>query len=182
MVQCFLAVSLQSFENTRKHVFVNLRIGLWWLKKYFPCECFIVAASILPENHTYSFLSPLPQQLWFSFEFSERNSLRVTSCREVIWSTDSLIRKWRYGSQHPQNSLFWHPFSWSGTLYPRSVFTQLWNCTKHVFVNLGIRSDGERSIFPLWKLDSCSLKLAVKHIGSLFSSTTAFTMILSCLK
>lgn len=74
MVQCFLAVSLQSFENTRKHVFVNLRIALM-TKEVFPCECFIVAASIPPENHTYSFLSPLPQQLWFSLSFLKGMSL-----------------------------------------------------------------------------------------------------------
>ena len=35
-LQCVLGVSLHSSETAGKHDFVNLGIGAWWQKKYFP--------------------------------------------------------------------------------------------------------------------------------------------------
>ena len=59
MVQCFLWVSLHSSETAGEHVSLNLGIGAWWQKQYFPP---VKADSIslnMPEKHTDSFLSSL---------------------------------------------------------------------------------------------------------------------------
>ena len=63
MVQCFLWVSLHSSETAGEHVSVNLGIGAWWQKQYFPSvKADSISLTVL-EKHTDSFLSSLQQKL-----------------------------------------------------------------------------------------------------------------------
>ena len=118
------------YLNTSQKLLGNIfcEHGNWVLmpKAVFPWDTWIVAASNLPEKYTCSLFSSLLQQLWWSiWVFWEKQA----SCHFLARSTFSSSQgHYRYGSQHSQNTLPWHLFSWNGTRCPKCVFTNLWNC------------------------------------------------------
>ena len=86
-----------------------------------------------------------------------------------------------YGRQWLQNTLPSHVFTWSGTVCPRNVFTQLWDCRKNVLLWTWIKGhDVKRHIFLLWKLVSCSLKPAPKIYWFIFLFITTILVTYLC--
>lgn len=87
MVQCFLGVSLQSFENVGKFVFVNLGIGVR-LKKNF---LIVNAGQLQPETSQKNTVAHFPlhynNRLGQVFELSESNRLLATSSGKSSNST-----------------------------------------------------------------------------------------------
>ena len=137
-------------------------------KLYSPSESWIVAALNLPKDHTGSFFSSLQQQLWSSFWVFWKKLAPATSCWKVIrWYRLTYQGNQMGSSQHSQNSFPWPLFAWNGTLCPRSIFTELWNCRESWFYE-------PRNWGLLWKeVFSTSeifadLHLPGKHTGSFF--------------
>ena len=81
----------------------------------------------------------------------------------------------RYGSKHSQNILPWYLFSWNGTVCPKSVFTQLWDCRDMCFVNLTIGAWWQNQYFaPVKNWKDTASNLPEKHPHSFFSLLNNF--------
>ena len=103
------------------------------------------------------------------FELSESNRLLATSSGKSSNSTISPIQSnnW-YSSQHWQNTLFWHVFSWNGS---NVLGVSLHSLKLQVNIFLWtweLGPDGKRSIFPRWNLNTRSIKLSRKTHWFLF--------------
>ena len=145
MVHCVLGVSLHSSETAGKHVFVNLGIGAWWKKKYFPT----VKTLSFPEKHTGSFFSSL-QQIWLSFLIFWKQQV---ACQFLLGNHlivhFHLIRV----TTDMFNNTHW-------TLSPDTFSYGIVQCVlgvslhkfetarKHAFVNLGIGVWWPKKLFP----------------------------------
>lgn len=80
-VQSVLDVSLYHIETTRKHAFMNLRIGNTGGKTSIsPSESWMIAALNFPENTLVHFSLHYHHNFGLFLEFSERNRLLATSC------------------------------------------------------------------------------------------------------
>ena len=78
------------------------------------------------------------KQLWLSFLFFWK---KQAVCHFLLGSPMTTISlnqcHSRYGSQHSNNTFLWPIFSWKGTVCPRNVFTQFWNCRETWFCEPG---------------------------------------------
>ena len=84
----------------------------------------------------------------------------------------------RYGSQHSQNSLPIHLSLWKGAVCPgRVLYTALKLQGKLIWGAWVLGSDGKSRFFPLWKLESCSLKLARKTLWIIYLFITAKSLV-----
>ena len=78
------------------------------------------------------------KQLWLSFLFFWKKQAVCHFLLESPMTTISLNQcHSRYGSQHSNNTFLWPIFSWKGTVCPRNVFTQFWNCRETWFCEPG---------------------------------------------
>ena len=92
-------------------------------------------------------LQPARKTPWHFFSLHDNNfgqifELSETCCLLLLVGSHltvqfHLIGYKNYGSQHSQNHLPWPLFSWNGTVCPRCIYTQHWNCREASFVNLG---------------------------------------------
>lgn len=77
----------------------------------------------------------------------------------------------RHGSQYSRYTIFWPLFSWNCTVCSRSVFIQLWNCTKTCFCEPGIWGLIGKEV-PFWSKSwiVAASNLPEKHTCSIFFS------------
>ena len=91
----------------------------------------------------------------------------------------------RHGSQYSRYTIFWPLFSWNCTVCSRSVFIQLWNCTKTCFCEPGIWGLIGKEV-PFWSKSwiVAASNLPEKHTCSIFFfiTTRTLVMILNFLK
>ena len=88
-----------------------------------------------------------------------------------------------YGSQQSENTLPLDLFSWNGTMFPRSLFAQLWNCRETCFWEPGNWHLMEKEVFShckSWRL--AALSLPKNQIGSFFVFITSLAKFLSFMK
>ena len=130
MVQCVLGVSLHSSETARKYVSGNMRIGAGCKKQCFsPVKTGLLQWWICQKNtlvHYSLHYSNSFGQVWVFWK-------KQATCCFVLRGSHLTVQihlkdNNKYGSQHSQNTLPWHLFSWNSTICPRCVFTKLWNC------------------------------------------------------
>ena len=109
---------------------------------------------------------------WNELNWTESDGLLATSSGKSSNSTISLIQSnnWN-GSQHWQNTLFWHVFPWNGSIFPRNIFTQLWNfrgtCSSERG-NWDLMAKVVYSPSESWRV--AALNVPEKHSGSLFTT------------
>ena len=129
-------------------------------------------------------LKPSRKTNWFSFHFIRTTALvklltilKETGCLPLLAgkSSDSTVSPNqshnRNGILNPKNTLPWPFFSWHGTVCPRIVFTQLWNCRKTPFCDLWMETWWKKVVFSSserWIVSA--LNLPEKYTGLFFPS------------
>ena len=133
----------------------------------FTCGSWIIPASTCEKNMLIH-LSLVLSSCWVFWKSGCLPLLDGKSSDSTVSPNQSHNRN---GILNPKNTLPWPFFSWHGTVCPRIVFTQLWNCRKTPFCDLWMETWWKKVVFSSserWIVSA--LNLPEKYTGLFFPS------------